>query len=148
RDRGSRGASERACRASRVGAGHHVRHLGRPAGVYRARVSRARLWAARSREDSWAGCNALTSRGPREEEPMDLYAILDQAVALLRQRQRVTYRALKVQFQLEDETLAALTDELLYAYPEVHDDAGRGISPTVSISPRLRAWPHTQMSAA
>ena len=32
---------------------------------------------------------------------MDFYAILDQVVALLRQRQRVTlYRALKVQFQL------------------------------------------------
>ena len=29
---------------------------------------------------------------------MDLYAILDQVVDLLRQRQRVTYRALKVQF--------------------------------------------------
>jgi class 3 adenylate cyclase/predicted ATPase len=58
---------------------------------------------------------------------MDLYAILDQVMDLLRQRQRVTYRALRVQFQLEDETLAALTDELLYTHPEVHDDAGRGL---------------------
>ena len=33
---------------------------------------------------------------------MDFYAILDQVIALLRQRQRVTYRALKVQFQLDD----------------------------------------------
>jgi hypothetical protein len=32
---------------------------------------------------------------------MDFYAILDQVIALLRQRERVTYRALKVQFQLE-----------------------------------------------
>jgi class 3 adenylate cyclase len=58
---------------------------------------------------------------------MDLYAILDQVVDLLRQRQRVTYRALKVQFHLEDEALEALKDELLYAHPEVHDDAGRGL---------------------
>jgi len=58
---------------------------------------------------------------------MDLYAILDQVVDLLRQRQRVTYRALKVQFQLDDEALEALKDELLYAHPEVHDDAGRGL---------------------
>ena len=36
---------------------------------------------------------------------MDLYEVLDQIVALLRQRQRVTYRALKVQFQLDDEAL-------------------------------------------
>jgi class 3 adenylate cyclase len=32
-----------------------------------------------------------------------------------------------VHFQLEDETLAALTDARLYAHPEVHDDAGRGL---------------------
>ncbi len=58
---------------------------------------------------------------------MDLYAILDQVVDLLRQRQRVTYRALTVQFHLDDETLEALKDELLYAHPEVRDDAGRGL---------------------
>ena len=48
-------------------------------------------------------------------------------VDLLRQRQRVTYRALKVQFHLEDEALEALKDELLYAHPEVCDDTGRGL---------------------
>jgi class 3 adenylate cyclase len=58
---------------------------------------------------------------------MDLYTILDQVVALLHQRQRVTYRALQVHFHLDDETLAVLTDELLYTHPEVHDDAGRGL---------------------
>ena len=58
---------------------------------------------------------------------MDLYAVLDQVVTLLRQRQRVTYRALQVHFHLDDETLAALTDELLYTHSEVHDDAGRGL---------------------
>ena len=36
---------------------------------------------------------------------MDFYAVLDQVLALLRQRQRVTYRALKLQFQLDDEAL-------------------------------------------
>src|SRR6266704_1010426 len=58
---------------------------------------------------------------------MDFYAVLDQVLALLRQRQRVTYRALKVQFQLDDEALEALKDELLYAHPEIRDDAGRGL---------------------
>ena len=58
---------------------------------------------------------------------MDFYAILDQVVDLLRQRQRVTYRALTVQFHLDDEALEALKDELLYAHPEVRDDAGRGL---------------------
>ena len=36
---------------------------------------------------------------------MDLYAILDQVVDLLHQRQRVTYRALKRQFNLDDNYL-------------------------------------------
>src|SRR2546428_10411842 len=58
---------------------------------------------------------------------MDLYAVLDQVVALLQQRGRVTYNALKLQFHLDDEQLAVLKDELLYAHPQVVDDAGRGL---------------------
>ena len=37
--------------------------------------------------------------------------ILDQAIALLQRRGRLTYRTLKRQFQLDDETLADLTEE-------------------------------------
>ena len=43
---------------------------------------------------------------------MDLYEISDQVVALLRQRGRLAYRALKLQFQLDEEQLEALS-----AYP-------------------------------
>ena len=46
---------------------------------------------------------------------MDFVAILDQVIALLRQRGRVAYRTLKVQFHLDDDALEALKDELLYA---------------------------------
>src|SRR5262245_49778796 len=56
---------------------------------------------------------------------MDFYAILDQVVALLRQRQRVTYRALKVQFHLDDETLEALKEELIEAQQLARDEHGR-----------------------
>jgi hypothetical protein len=58
---------------------------------------------------------------------MDFYAVLDQAVDLLRQRGRVTYRALKLQFELDDDQLETLKDEILYAHPEVVDDGGRGL---------------------
>jgi class 3 adenylate cyclase/tetratricopeptide (TPR) repeat protein len=58
---------------------------------------------------------------------MDFYAVLDQVIALLRQRQRVTYRALKRQFALEDDALEDLTAELLYSHPQVRDDAGQGL---------------------
>jgi class 3 adenylate cyclase/tetratricopeptide (TPR) repeat protein len=58
---------------------------------------------------------------------MDFYTILDQVVDLLRQRQRVTYRALQRQFHLDDDALTDLKDELLYAHPQVRDDEGRGL---------------------
>ena len=46
---------------------------------------------------------------------MDLYDVLDQIVDLLRQRKRLTYRLLRRQFALDDETLEDLKDELIYA---------------------------------
>src|SRR3989454_4118611 len=58
---------------------------------------------------------------------MDFVAVVDQVIALLRQRGRVTYRTLQLQFTLDDEQLAALKDELLYSQPHVVDDAGRGL---------------------
>src|SRR5919108_1615217 len=58
---------------------------------------------------------------------MDLYDVLDQVVTLLQRRGRVTYNALKFQFPRDEEQLAVLKDELLYAYPQVVEDAGRGL---------------------
>jgi class 3 adenylate cyclase len=46
---------------------------------------------------------------------MDFDAILAQVRQLLQRQGRVSYRALKFRFQLDDEALAALTDELIYA---------------------------------
>src|SRR5262245_42950745 len=57
---------------------------------------------------------------------MDFYDLLDQVIALLKQRGRASYRALKVQFHLDDESLEALKEELLYAHSVV-DDQGRGL---------------------
>jgi class 3 adenylate cyclase len=58
---------------------------------------------------------------------MDFYTILDQILALLRQRQRVTYQALQRQFHLDETVLNDLKAELLYAYPQVREDPGRGL---------------------
>ena len=58
---------------------------------------------------------------------MDFVAVVDQVLALLRQRGRMTYRTLQRQFQLDDDALHDLKDELLYAHPEIRDDAGRGV---------------------
>jgi hypothetical protein len=58
---------------------------------------------------------------------VDFVAVVEQAITLLRQRGRVTYRTLQIQFTLDDEQLAALKDELLYSQPQVRDDTGRGL---------------------
>jgi class 3 adenylate cyclase/tetratricopeptide (TPR) repeat protein len=58
---------------------------------------------------------------------MTFEEILDQAIAMLQRRGRMTYRTLQRQFALDEDALNDLKDELLYAHPEIHDDAGRGL---------------------
>jgi len=58
---------------------------------------------------------------------VDFYEMLDQAVDLLRSRQRVTYRMLKRQFDLDDTTLEDLKEELLFTHPQIADEDGRGL---------------------
>ena len=58
---------------------------------------------------------------------MTFEEILDQAIAMLQRRGRLTYGMLKRQFQLDEDALNDLKTELLYAHPEVRDDAGRGL---------------------
>src|SRR5712664_2983615 len=52
--------------------------------------------------------------------------VLEQVVMLLKRQGRVSYRALKMRFNLDDEYLDVLKEELLYVHP-VRDDAGRGL---------------------
>jgi class 3 adenylate cyclase len=74
---------------------------------------------------------------------MDFYAVLDQVLSLLRQRGRVTYRALKLQFKLDDESLEVLKDELIKAQRVAADEnhevlvwtGGDGGTPTPTLSP-------------
>ena len=56
---------------------------------------------------------------------VDFVAVVDQGIALLRQRGRVVYRTLKVQFTLDDDALEALKDELLYAQRLARDEDDR-----------------------
>jgi hypothetical protein len=56
---------------------------------------------------------------------MDLFAVVDQVIELLRSRGRVSYRVLKLQLQLDDEAIEALKDELIYAQYVAVDEDGR-----------------------
>jgi class 3 adenylate cyclase len=58
---------------------------------------------------------------------VDFYAVLDQVVELLRTRGRVSYRALKEHFGLDDDRLDALRTELLYAYAGTVSEDGQGL---------------------
>jgi class 3 adenylate cyclase/tetratricopeptide (TPR) repeat protein len=53
--------------------------------------------------------------------------VLTQTVAMLQRLGRVSYRALQRQFDLDDAYLEDLKEALLYAYPSVIDDVGRGL---------------------
>jgi class 3 adenylate cyclase len=80
---------------------------------------------------------------------MTFEEILDQAIAMVQRRGRVTYRTLKLQFALDDEQLATLKDELLYSQPQVIDDAERGLVWTgdTSAPPAYAPWPPSSASS-
>jgi len=56
---------------------------------------------------------------------VDFVAVVDQVIALLHQRGRLTYRTLKRQFQLDDEALEDLKEELIVGQRLAEDEAGR-----------------------
>jgi hypothetical protein len=58
---------------------------------------------------------------------MTFEEILDQAIALLQRRGRVTYRTLQLQFGLDEMALEDLKAALLYEHPQVVDDPGQGL---------------------
>jgi hypothetical protein len=55
---------------------------------------------------------------------MDFYELLDDVLTLLHQRGRVTYRALKRQFHLDDDVLDDLKEELIKAQRVAADENG------------------------
>jgi class 3 adenylate cyclase len=74
---------------------------------------------------------------------MDFFEILDQVIDLLRRRGRVTYRALQLQFRLDDTSLAVLKEELIKAQRVAEDEnhevlvwvGGVGSSPAPALHP-------------
>jgi class 3 adenylate cyclase len=58
---------------------------------------------------------------------MTFEELLTQAVAMLQRQGRVSYRALRRQFDLDDAAFGDLKEVLLYAHPEIMDDEDRGL---------------------
>jgi class 3 adenylate cyclase/predicted ATPase len=66
---------------------------------------------------------------------MDFYAVIEQVIALLQRHGRVSYRALKRQFALDDELLADLRAELHYAHYPIEEDHDQGLVWTGETAP-------------
>ena len=72
----------------------------------------------------------IESRMRMQTEPqaggdaVDFVAVVDQVIALLRQRGRLTYRTLKRQFQLDDDVLEDLKEELMVGQRLAVDEEG------------------------
>ena len=79
---------------------------------------------------------------------MTFEEILDQAIAMLQRRGRVTYGALKLQFHLDDDQLAVLKDELLYAQQVAREEDGRVLAWTGGAATLLAPPPHSPMHAS
>ncbi len=87
---------------------------------------------------------------------MDFVTVVDQAIALLRQRGRLTYRTLQWQFQLDDAAWEDLKDELIEGQRLAVDEAGRVlvwtgdmVTPPVPLPPSVqRASPPSTPEAA
>jgi hypothetical protein len=73
----------------------------------------------------WGPDEARREAQARKGEAMTFEEVLDQAMAMLQRRGRLTYRTLKLHFQLDDEHLEALTDELIYSQRLALDEDGR-----------------------
>jgi hypothetical protein len=56
--------------------------------------------------------------------------VVAQTLELLQRQGRVSYRALKRRFELKDEYLADLKEELLFSFPQVRDEEERGLNQT------------------
>jgi predicted ATPase/class 3 adenylate cyclase len=56
-----------------------------------------------------------------------IYELVDQVVEVLRRRGRLSYRALKMDFGVDEEQFATLKEELLFSHPEVAEVPGQGL---------------------
>ena len=79
--------------------------------------------------------------------------VLEQALEMLRRRGRVSYRALKVQFQLDDDVLALLRDEIVEVHQLARDQEGTmlvwtGAPGPAPVAPAAPAAPPPQVPLA
>jgi hypothetical protein len=70
---------------------------------------------------------------------MDILEVLDQTRELLARKGRITYRMLKAQFQLDDELLEALKEELVEGERIATDENGKVLVWVGSLASRVQS---------
>jgi class 3 adenylate cyclase/predicted ATPase len=70
---------------------------------------------------------------------MKFYEIVDQVTELLQRRGRVTYRALKIEFEVNDEQLAALKEEIIDGQRLAVDEDGKVLVWVGSLASRVQS---------
>ena len=83
------------------------------------------LWSRLRRSGMMANRLRLGRPSNRQEGRVDFYEVVDQVVDLLQRRKRVAYRALKRQFDFDDDDIEALKDELIDAQGVAVGEAGK-----------------------
>jgi hypothetical protein len=58
---------------------------------------------------------------------MNFDELLEQVLALVQRQGRVSYRAIKRRFDMDDEYLADLREEILFTHPHIREEEGRGL---------------------
>ena len=79
---------------------------------------------------------------------MTFNEVLSQTIAMLQQHSRVSYRALKRQFAIDDDYLEDLKEAILFAHPQVVDEAGRGLVWTVDTAAVSLSQARAELSTA
>src|SRR6266508_1263259 len=85
---------------------------------------------------------------------MDYDEVVAQVVALLQREKRLSYRVLKLRLQLDDDTLEALKEDLIYAKQLAVDEAGKVVvwtgapCPPPDVGAGAPTWPETGLAPA
>ena len=58
---------------------------------------------------------------------MNFDEMLEQVLALVQRQGRVSYRAIKRRFDVDDDYLADLREEILFTHPHIREEEGRGL---------------------
>ena len=72
---------------------------------------------------------------------MNFDELLEQVLALVQRQGRVSYRAIKRRFDVEEDYPADLREEILFTHPHIREEEGRGLVWTAAPAPTGELMP-------